>query len=178
MEWSQISSYMRFSTNYMNIINAIYDYYTVKIRPNGILSQNIYPGRGTHQGCPLSPLFFAIAFEPLLMQFKLVLMFKVWILGVRSNSLILRQNPMINMFQTIDHCTKIRASPQSEVGLKKSVEFGFAVSMILSTSFYENQLRWSKTGPEDGQKASNSLTVSRVDWRLWQSVKTYLKSTL
>lgn len=38
---------------------------TAMVQMNGITSQPFMRGRGTRQGCPLSPILFEIAIEPL-----------------------------------------------------------------------------------------------------------------
>lgn len=55
----------RFSKSIINIIKALYDYSTARIKINGHLSKPITLQRGVRQGCPWSPLLFALFLEPL-----------------------------------------------------------------------------------------------------------------
>lgn len=50
----------------MKWISAFYYHPTSKIRVNGNLSSSLELFNGTRQGCPLSPMLFIIALEPLL----------------------------------------------------------------------------------------------------------------
>ena len=49
----------------MGILSALYSSPEAKIRLQGIFSESIKIKRGTRQGCPLSPLIFAIVIESL-----------------------------------------------------------------------------------------------------------------
>ena len=45
---------------FLNLIKALYANDNIRIVVNGIESDPIYPERGLKQGCPLSPMLFAI----------------------------------------------------------------------------------------------------------------------
>lgn len=49
----------------MQAINAVYLKTTARLRVNNIFSETIVLGKGTRKGCPLLPLLFAFAIEPL-----------------------------------------------------------------------------------------------------------------
>ena len=49
-----------FKGKFLNLIKALYGHDNIKIVVNGIESEPIYPKRGLKQGCPLSPVLFAI----------------------------------------------------------------------------------------------------------------------
>uniref|UniRef100_A0A803SM80 Reverse transcriptase domain-containing protein n=1 Tax=Anolis carolinensis TaxID=28377 RepID=A0A803SM80_ANOCA len=51
---------------FMNAINTIYDKQYAKIQINGLMSEVFEIGKGTRQGCPLSPLIFILSLELLL----------------------------------------------------------------------------------------------------------------
>uniref|UniRef100_A0A803SYC3 Reverse transcriptase domain-containing protein n=1 Tax=Anolis carolinensis TaxID=28377 RepID=A0A803SYC3_ANOCA len=51
---------------FMNAINTIYDKQYAKIQINGLMSDVFEIGKGTRQGCPLSPLIFILSLELLL----------------------------------------------------------------------------------------------------------------
>lgn len=54
-----------FSESITSTIKALYDYPTARIKINGHLSKPITLQRGVRQGCPWSPLMFALFLEPL-----------------------------------------------------------------------------------------------------------------
>ena len=49
-----------FEGKFLNILKALYRNDNIRIVVNGIKSDPIYPERGLRQGCPLSPILFAI----------------------------------------------------------------------------------------------------------------------
>lgn len=56
---------MGFGNVFLRALQAIYTQPKSRVRVNGCNSEFFHPSRGTRQGCPLSPLLFAIAMEPL-----------------------------------------------------------------------------------------------------------------
>lgn len=74
VEWSFLYSVLRafnFHEKFMKTIQALYDKPTAKIRINGSLTNPLELQRGCRQGCPMSPLLFAIFIEPLSQQIRL-----------------------------------------------------------------------------------------------------------
>lgn len=65
--WPFISSVlevMGFGEGFRRWIDKLYKDPTAQIKPNGALSALFHVGRGTRQGCPLSPALFALVMEP------------------------------------------------------------------------------------------------------------------
>lgn len=56
---------MGFGPVFISWVQLLYHAPTVRIRANGLLSDIFDLHRGTRQGCPLSPLLFAIVIEPI-----------------------------------------------------------------------------------------------------------------
>lgn len=54
-----------FHSNFSNVIRTLYDKSSAQIKINGNLSNTITLHRGSRQGCPISPLLFALYIEPL-----------------------------------------------------------------------------------------------------------------
>lgn len=61
----RLLQFMNFGTNFLTAMGGIYSKPTARIRLNGATSDRISINRGTRQGCPLSPLLFALYVEPL-----------------------------------------------------------------------------------------------------------------
>lgn len=67
-EWLYLLSVlqkMNFGPKFINMVKMLYNHPTAVIQTNSEISTLFSLERGTRQGCPLSPLLFALAIEPL-----------------------------------------------------------------------------------------------------------------
>lgn len=62
--------WMGFGEQFMNAIYDLYEYPKAQLHINHITSQQLRLEQGTRQGCPMSPLLFALATEPLAKIFR------------------------------------------------------------------------------------------------------------
>lgn len=68
VDWSflyRVLHTFNFHEQFVKTIEALYNKPTAKIRINGTLSNSFQLQRGCRQGCPMSPLLFAVFIEPL-----------------------------------------------------------------------------------------------------------------
>lgn len=68
VSWSYLFAVLRrwgFEPNLIGILEKLYSTSEARIRMQGLFSEPIKIGRGTRQGCPLSPLILAIMIESL-----------------------------------------------------------------------------------------------------------------
>lgn len=63
---------MGFGQKFMNVIKAIYNSPSAKLKINNSYLDYIYIERGIRQGCPLSPLLFAIVIETVASELKVL----------------------------------------------------------------------------------------------------------
>lgn len=64
--WKVVMDVMGFGGAFRNYLKAIYNDPQAKVYSPGFLSDKIDLRKGTRQGCPLSPVLFNIALEPLI----------------------------------------------------------------------------------------------------------------
>lgn len=73
IDWNYLWSILLrfgFGPNYISWVRLLYSQLQAAIRSFGSLSRNFTLRRGTRQGCPLSPLLFALAIEPLVIEIR------------------------------------------------------------------------------------------------------------
>lgn len=74
VEWAYLWAVLRrmgFGPTFISWVKLLYSAPVARIRSGGLLSTPFALHRGTRQGCPLSPLLFALAVEPLACRIRL-----------------------------------------------------------------------------------------------------------
>ncbi|KAJ1164604.1 hypothetical protein NDU88_005039 [Pleurodeles waltl] len=68
VDWSYLELVLQkngLGPRFRGLVRLLYSKPTARVRVNGVVSDPFPIGRGTRQGCPLSPLLFALMIEPL-----------------------------------------------------------------------------------------------------------------
>ena len=73
VEWCymfKVLEHLNFGNYFINCVRLLYDKPRARVSTNGTVSGSFTIGCGTRQGCPLSPLIFALILEPLAQQIR------------------------------------------------------------------------------------------------------------
>uniref|UniRef100_A0A8C5M2P2 Reverse transcriptase domain-containing protein n=1 Tax=Leptobrachium leishanense TaxID=445787 RepID=A0A8C5M2P2_9ANUR len=117
-----------FDATFLSWIDAIYDTPTARVRVNGALTDSFQVRNGTRQGCPLSPLLFALTLEPLLSSIRL----NPLITGIRGHSLhhkvsayaddllFMLSNPEVSLREVVKELDNYGALSGFKINMNKS----------------------------------------------------------
>ena len=81
VDWGYIEQVLirlGFGPYFRRCVRALYFEPRAQVRVNGTLSAPFYIQRGTRQGCPLSPLLFALAIEPVALRIRIDAKVRGW----------------------------------------------------------------------------------------------------
>lgn len=98
VEWSfmfAVLTRLGFPQNFLTWLHLIYLKPTARVRVNGYISDPFPLGRGTRQGCPLSPLLFALIMEPLAELINSTLAIEGWTIAGITEKLSLYADDML-----------------------------------------------------------------------------------
>ncbi len=73
LEWQylwKVLEHFGLGSDYINMIKVLYANPSAVVMTGGIYSSQFFISRGTRQGCPLSPLLFALSLEPLAQKIR------------------------------------------------------------------------------------------------------------
>lgn len=79
VEWEYLFAVLKkfgFGDKFISWLHLLYSSPKASVHTNDVYSDYFAPGRGTRHGCPLSPLLFAIAIEPLSITLRSSPLFK------------------------------------------------------------------------------------------------------
>lgn len=98
VEWEYLFKALEkfgFGQEFISLIRLLYSHPKAAVVTNNIRSQPFSLSRGTRQGCPLSPLLFALAIEPLSIALKNLLNFKGICRGTLEHKLSLYADDLL-----------------------------------------------------------------------------------
>uniref|UniRef100_A0A8C5WLI0 Reverse transcriptase domain-containing protein n=1 Tax=Leptobrachium leishanense TaxID=445787 RepID=A0A8C5WLI0_9ANUR len=119
---------MNIPPGFLRWIEALYSEPNARVRTNGVLSDTFQIRNGTRQGCPLSPLLFALSLEPFLESIRL----NASITGLRGKSgihkvsayaddlLFYVSNPLASLPEIVEEFQKYEALSNLKLNMDKS----------------------------------------------------------
>lgn len=143
--------------NFIALIALLYSSPTARLRVNGSLSAPISISRGTRQGCPLSPLLFIIAMDPLVRRLQENHLFRglqfldgpLLISLYADDILLFVRHPQDNLPSLIDEISRFGTMSGLKINWGKSVLFpGMKAAVAdeiecLKSGQRQHQIPWS-----------------------------------
>lgn len=137
--------HMNFGPHFITAIKAIYATPTASVKVNRLKSERFAISRGTWQGCPLLPLLFVLAIEPLAEAFRNLTDFKGIYVGKRRQAISLFADDMVlyvskpesslpAIIRTLDNFSRISGLT---VNADKSLIFPIQIDRELQTKLRE-----------------------------------------
>lgn len=136
----------------LNWISAIYSAPSARVRVNGVMSDAFHITNGTRQGCPLSPLLFALSLEPFLCHIRL----NPDITGVLADHtqhkvsayaddmLFSLSNPRISLPNLLKEFSRYGALSYLKINLAKSEAMSVGIPLTQLTSLQSSfKLKWT-----------------------------------
>lgn len=185
---------MNFGPYFTNAIRALYTSPTASVRVNGLQSGTFSVARGTRQGCPLSPLLFALAIEPLAEALRNLKEFKGVQIRKRTQTISLFADDMVlyvgepetSLPAIIEILEEFRQVSGLNVNADKSLIFPLKLDQELQTRlktdfpFIWVQDHWRYLGifiPLDFTQFSR-LNLERIDAEVRDTLKMWDKKQL
>ncbi|MCO5554955.1 hypothetical protein L7F22_008495 [Adiantum nelumboides] len=106
-----------FGNNFLGMVKTLFQNATASIQINGYISDNFHLARSIRQGCPLAPLLFAIATDPLLRNLDLQMQSQ----AIRALPLPQGQSFLTQLFAD-DNCNIVRCEQGSITALMQVYE--------------------------------------------------------
>ncbi|KAF4079911.1 hypothetical protein AMELA_G00183760 [Ameiurus melas] len=111
VEWEYLFAVLRksgFGDKFISWISLMNSTSNARVQTNDTYSDYFALGRGCHQGCPLSPLLFSFAIEPLSIALKSSSLFKRIVLyGVEYKLLLYADDLLLNVTDPIASMTSV-----------------------------------------------------------------------
>lgn len=156
VEWSYMFDVMsRFGIgeNFIKWVRLLYTSPKAAVLTNGVLSDSFALHRGTRQGCPLSPLLFAIAIEPLAIYIRNNQKIYGVSIGNRQQKILLYAddilltitNPLISLPELTDLIKQFGVISGYKVNFHKSEIMPLGSLDVLEPNFIK-PFKWSPSG--------------------------------
>lgn len=131
VEWNYLWECLRkfgFGPKFVKWLQLLYQAPTARIQVNGRISELFALSRGTLQGCPISPLLYALAMEPLAIAIRVHPLIKGLRMGQMTETLSLYADDMLLYLED--------SGPSLEAALRLLKQFG---------EYSGLQINWSKS---------------------------------
>lgn len=141
LEWPFFLSVMRrmgMPNGFVSVVALLYQEPTARLRINVTLSRPFGLSRGTRQGCPLSPLLFILALDPLVRHFQERHMFRglqfrtgPLLMSLYADDIILYvRQPQHNLTPLIEEITRFGIFSGLRINWNKSIIFPLTASTV------------------------------------------------
>lgn len=155
VNWSFMFATLRhigLGNNMMNWISAIYSSPSARVRVNGVVSDAFQIANGTRQGCPLSPLLFALSLEPFLCHIRLnpditgvsIEHIQYKVSAYADDMMFSLSNPVISLPNLIKEFSTYGALSYLKINLAKSEAMSIEIPLTQLRSLQSSfKLKWT-----------------------------------
>ena len=152
LEWPFLHMLLRrsgFPSQFLTLITLLYTQPVARLRLNGTLTSSFQIFRGTRQGCPLSPLLFILAMDPLLRRLHTLHLHRgiklkagTLLASMYADDLVLfLNNPDSNLLPVLPEITRFGGLSGLFINWSKSLMFPLTgITTCMQTEF---PLKWS-----------------------------------
>ncbi|KAI9999450.1 hypothetical protein NQD34_018194 [Periophthalmus magnuspinnatus] len=133
VEWDYLFSALSkfgFGPTFVSLVKLLYVHPKASIRTNDVYSSYFPLGRSTRQGCPLSPLLFALAIEPLAIALKTNVGYSGIIRGEMEHKVSLYADDLLLYVSNSERSLPIIMSVLKDFGIVSGYKINFSKSTL------------------------------------------------